>query len=246
MSPTRRAFTLIELLVVISIIALLLTILLPSLKSAYEAGQSAVCMANMDSIFAGAFLHAQDNEDYLPHFAYYASVGPSGEWWVTQVAQAIDQFERDIYACPADASPHIGTTFYYTGSTISMNPPGGNLSAPQTLFPVEYRGHCDLVWDPPYTTALEPRKFLDWMRPEVAIMMLETRAHPLSNTGVCFDLDHLIPLQDPTFRHTRHEEFERHMGQSNVLFIDGHVDSLVATEVGRLAANAEIVANGTW
>jgi prepilin-type processing-associated H-X9-DG protein len=36
------------------------------------------------------------------------------------------------------------------------------------------------------------------------------------------------------------------MGQSNILFIDGHVESLEATEIGRLAANAEIYGNGTW
>ena len=99
MLTNRRAFTLIELLVVISIIALLLAILLPSLSAAHQAGQSAVCMVNLDQIYTGAFLHAQDNEDYLPHFAYYASAhaggGPidKGEWWATQIARATANVE---------------------------------------------------------------------------------------------------------------------------------------------------------
>jgi len=45
-----KGFTLIKLLVVISIIALLMAILIPMLRSARELGQRAVCLSNLKQL----------------------------------------------------------------------------------------------------------------------------------------------------------------------------------------------------
>ncbi len=60
-----HAFTLVELLVVISIIALLIGILLPSLGTAREQARATVCLTNLHGIGQGLVLYSQDNSDYL-------------------------------------------------------------------------------------------------------------------------------------------------------------------------------------
>ncbi len=58
----RAGFTLIELLVVVAIIALLISILLPSLKEAREQGKKAVCLANLRSLSQGNNAYASEDE----------------------------------------------------------------------------------------------------------------------------------------------------------------------------------------
>lgn len=59
------AFTLVELLVVVSIIALLLAILLPSLNKARQAAQSISCLANLHQIGIGESFYAQEHSQRL-------------------------------------------------------------------------------------------------------------------------------------------------------------------------------------
>ncbi len=62
----KQGFTLIELLVVISIIALLIAILLPSLARAKELANRAVCSANVRGIIQSMFIYAQSNNSTFP------------------------------------------------------------------------------------------------------------------------------------------------------------------------------------
>ena len=66
----RRGFTLIELLVVISILALLLSLLVPSLKSAMELAKDVYCRQNLHSISLAFHQYAVENDGYLPYSAW--------------------------------------------------------------------------------------------------------------------------------------------------------------------------------
>ena len=62
----RLGFTLIELLVVIAIIAVLMAILLPSLRRVKEQARRTVCQNNLHQGAAAVFMYAGDCDGYLP------------------------------------------------------------------------------------------------------------------------------------------------------------------------------------
>ena len=109
--PRDRAFTLVELLVVVSIVALLLAILLPTLSMAREAGRRAVCLANLAGVGVGLQVYLNDHDDVLP-FAFplddssnftseeqtAADVNPEGVLAVFE--PHLDTLE--VFICPAD------------------------------------------------------------------------------------------------------------------------------------------------
>lgn len=77
----KDGFTLIELLVVIAIIALLLAILLPSLKTAKTIAQGVVCMSNTRGLSLGWTLYTNDFDGRIP-LSSPGNAGTSSTNWV--------------------------------------------------------------------------------------------------------------------------------------------------------------------
>ena len=87
-----RAFTLIELLVVVSIIALLIAILLPSLKKARDQAKDTVCRSNMHQLGLAVGYYATENRDRLPWMK--GTFNPD----VPATADAIQKYSKAPYA----------------------------------------------------------------------------------------------------------------------------------------------------
>jgi len=75
-----RAFTLVELLVVIGIMALLISILLPSIVRARKQARALVCASNIRQIGVSLFAYAAENKGKFPPNLYD---DPPGQFWFT-------------------------------------------------------------------------------------------------------------------------------------------------------------------
>ncbi len=75
----RSAFTLVEMLVVIAVVALLATVLLPSLSAAREQARRAQCASQLRHGLMGLSLYSQEHAGRLPPFAMSDAARPD---WV--------------------------------------------------------------------------------------------------------------------------------------------------------------------
>lgn len=73
-----RGFTLVELLVVIGIIAVLISILLPTLARARQTANLVSCQSNFRQVYGAVMFYANENKGYLPWSSCQPNWGPSG------------------------------------------------------------------------------------------------------------------------------------------------------------------------
>lgn len=82
MHRKRKAFTLIELLVVIAIIALLLSVVMPALRSAKNQAKLTICMSHQRQIMLAILAYQTSNGDYPEHVAAVKTTPKgSAQWW---------------------------------------------------------------------------------------------------------------------------------------------------------------------
>ncbi len=108
-----KAFTLIELLVVIAIIAVLMGILMPSLRAARDQAKRVHCVSNVKTLSLAWFMYQDENDgDLVPGHTDPGNwvLRPAANSTVEQKKQALRDGllfpyvgkTVDVYACPAD------------------------------------------------------------------------------------------------------------------------------------------------
>jgi len=161
----RKAFTLIELLVVVAIIALLISILLPSLSRARELSKRLVCAANLKGLGTSFKIYANDNEESWPIAAHdessdvviqYASFA---DWASPSLYESLaldfstqtPQVGRGIESI-AEIGGNPGTTQLSTTRSLWMLVRSGDVTPKQFICPssgdsIEQEANIDIYYD---------------------------------------------------------------------------------------------------
>ena len=217
----RLNFTLIELLIVIAIIAIIAGILLPALLQAKRKGLSILCLSNQKNIGTAAMMYANDNGGYFVHcsggfkIAKHRSYPPRLSPYVggPDYTVAITLTDRDIpsiFFCPAETRVPV--------TDKGWEERRYNLTYGFIYSETASDGYAFPYGRPSYGTGNSRRSASEigvgadtWMY-QKTIADLET-----VNGGNMWRIDN-YPGGGVTFA--------RHNNQANVIYMDGHSNSL--------------------
>lgn len=227
-----RGFTLIELLVVISIIALLLGILLPSLNAAREHGKSAYCLSNLRQMSIASYSYNLNNNNYFT-LAQWADEKKSYCWdFVTYSEDGADVVEpgllwegdttAEINQCPSyKGTNNFGNIDTYTGYNYNTSYIGhGQGESTTRKFTGTKKPHP--VW-PAFYSIVMPAKVTKLSSPGNCALFGDGHfsggANKFMRSPDTWDGDRSSSLRSAGTQGFRHNQ------KTNVAWADGHASS---------------------
>ena len=240
----RKGFTLIELLVVVGIIAVLISILLPSLGRARKQAQAVNCLSNLRQFGNANQMFLNDNKQTMP----FTNWGPTASWpnakagWLYEAPVTKDPNlvktgvywpyikSLGIYHCPThqlDATYGSGVTDKLT--SYLMN---GAISSGGTLQTVQGKSYATLH----KVNKFKPDDIMMWEADERGGSAWNDGASFPGETWV-FDIKHPYALGLAA----------RHGKTAAILRVDGGAEWIEHEEFWRLAsASAALGRNRLW
>jgi prepilin-type N-terminal cleavage/methylation domain-containing protein/prepilin-type processing-associated H-X9-DG protein len=221
------AFTLIELLVVIAIIAILASMLLPSLAKAKERAKIVRCASNEKQIAVGYMLYAGDQSDYLP-VAGSPDLSQGSGWvapsrWFQEISPYISRGGETNYTQMVARDKVVVCPSAMIAKAIPTNVPGWQ----------GYGGYGHNYQYLGYTP--DDRKKISIVSKPVETCMNGDGLDP-TPTIHWWELGYLYP---PTVALPFAMKYIRHGKGGNYAWVDGHV-SLTAWKIMSAGANGSI------
>lgn len=246
----RHAFTLIELLVVVAIIALLISILMPSLAKAKATARMVVCASNLKQMGIAASIYAAENRDFLVPHSTPSSQGHNGryEWYQNTLFQKVMNMEHPdgwfYYNAPRglicpDAQwvlDHPGgaadATNKYTTTNV-IDPEGlYRLDLSYGMNPRGFPAWTDSSGNVQYTKIIRGLRRVDVKSPAYKIYMMDSMWSDPTGGGLNKYPDNpdatFVPPANLWAIAWRHDYVEAQSGLCNVLHYDLHVEPLMA------------------
>jgi prepilin-type N-terminal cleavage/methylation domain-containing protein/prepilin-type processing-associated H-X9-DG protein len=223
-----RGFTLIELLIVIAIIAILASLLLPTLVRAKQQAQKVSCLNRVKQWNLALILYKDDNDDFIPRESFFPGGSAPNSWVQSQNALAGDVWYNALtpYTAQRKAASYAPMALrgeFYDRSLLFHCPkaafPKDSASSSYIFFSIAM--NSKLIISPQATM-----RFGAIQMPSSTVTFLDGRLPGEAK------VDHASPSGNegqPSVYATRF--VTRHLGRGTISFADGHVECFAGPEV---------------
>ncbi len=216
MGKLRSSFTLIELLVVIAIIAILASMLLPALQQARAKARAISCTNQMKQLGLGWIMYTDDDNERTPAYSGNGSCVENGvtrgDHWNTRIFPYVGDIKT--FGCPScglDPAVPEASNRNYQGPGVT-NASGCRV---RSRYAYNAANSSSGGYNGPANASMS--SFTD---PSGTYVVLEASCNRTYPSDYAADTGN---RQQTT---TSTSTFGLHNGRSNILFGDGHVDSI--------------------